>query len=66
MHFSLKITLGNVLMRNATQVKDALHRVGQQLDSSHIVEVKRGLSHTHAILDINDNKVGEWELSPDT
>jgi len=44
MKFTVEITLNHDLMKNATQIKDALHRVGMQLDS---LSIKRSGDDRH-------------------
>jgi hypothetical protein len=70
MKFTIDITLGNELMRNATHVKDALHRVGQELHTDYMRQLQADsatqggtLEVARAIFDINGNRVGEWKLS---
>jgi len=60
MKFTVEITLNHDLMKNATQIKDALHRVGMQLDS---LSIKRRVEMTDTIVDLGGNVVGEWRLT---
>lgn len=63
MRFTIDIKMGNDLMRNATHLKDALHRVSQELDSDVIRLAKAGIPVEANIWDINGNTVGSWKLT---